>query len=142
MDGAMKGTRVQAGTCRGRYAAGWASFESEAAVAMEHRRAPRYPVKARGTYRLAGCLDWRHCRLIDLSDQGAGLELCSLEMDGWPRGRIEVRIAVLGGEMPLRGEIRNARSFEDRLRVGVEFVDMSLDERNMIALLIGLEATL
>ena len=112
------------------------------AMGIERRRMPRYPVTTRATYRLDGLAAWRDCRLIDLSEQGTAVELFGLDVDDWPTGAIEVRLPVLGAEIALTGEIRNARSFEGRMRVGIEFVDLSNEDRQMVSLLIGFEATI
>src|SRR5262245_37377014 len=105
-------------------------------MASHTRRAPRVPPLseffASGLYMLASQAgqDWASCRVVDLSDGGAGLELRGL----WPtrnREHMLLRIVSAVTDQPVTycAAIRHQHVTESgTLRVGVEFVDVPVPE--------------
>ena len=66
---------------------------------------------------------WRDCRVLDVSSAGAGLELSGTREDQIVGGRLLLAVH-------LRGELRNVGLGRDnRLRAGIEFVDLTDGER-------------
>jgi len=98
------------------------------------RRSRRVPMNCPGRYMGPSDQDWLECRVIDLSLDGAALEVpiptdepsvVTLELqdgDGHPIG------------LELRGAVSNWEAFgDDRLRIGVAFVDMTSLQRYKLA---------
>jgi hypothetical protein len=110
----------------------------------DRRRDPREPAGWLGTYMLANHpeLGWGKCRILDVSASGVGLELLG---PPWPRSDSEKSLLVkLDANAPtdddivqLPGLVRNcgatSRGF---LRVGVEFLGLSSDERRLLTSLV------
>jgi hypothetical protein len=99
------------------------------------RLLPRQVVDWAGAY----CVEedpgsiWGDCRIIDISSGGAGLEI------PFPHREAQVGETVLL-TIQLRGEIRDARMRgENRLRVGIEFTDVSERERAYLESLADLQ---
>ena len=113
-------------------------------VGSDRRRDPREPAGWLGTYMLANHpeLGWGKCRILDVSASGVGLELLG---PPWPRSESEKSLLVkLDANAPsdeeiveLPGLVRNcgatSRGF---LRVGVEFLGLSSDERRLLTTLV------
>ena len=92
---------------------------------------------------------WRECSIIDLSAQGAGIdlrhpdavELLGLWQDGSLRLHAHRRITVRlepepAVEVTVAGELRNAGSGPDGIvRAGIEFVDLDETDRSIVDLL-------
>lgn len=81
----------------------------------------RQPTDWFGTYRIVGDSeqDRRWCRVLDVSTQGAGLELFGTS----PEAALEHRVVV---SVQLRGDIRDAIVLPNSLvRVGIEFTDLT-----------------
>ncbi|HZP28522.1 MAG TPA: PilZ domain-containing protein [Acidimicrobiia bacterium] len=111
---------------------------------IDRRRDPREPAGWLGTYMLVNHPErgWGKCRILDVSASGVGLELFG---PPWPRTDDEKSLIVkLDPNAPvdecavqLPGLVRNCgatpRGF---LRVGVEFVGLSSDERRMLTSLV------
>jgi hypothetical protein len=69
---------------------------------------------------------WHPCRVIDVSSAGAGLELADLEA-------VEKKGSSLLLSVQLRCEVRNiGPGKEQALRVGVEFTDLTEEERSYL----------
>jgi hypothetical protein len=110
----------------------------------DRRRDPREPAGWLGTYMLANHPErgWGKCRILDVSASGVGLELLG---PPWPRTESEKSLLVkLDASAPvdetavqLPGLVRNcgatSRGF---LRVGVEFLGLTSDERRMLTTLV------
>ena len=82
---------------------------------------PRQPTDWFGTYRIDGDPEqrWRWCRVLDVSTQGAGLELFDTTPEAAGEGRIIVSVQ-------LRGAVRDAVALPNKLvRVGMEFTDLT-----------------
>jgi len=99
------------------------------------RALPRQFADWGGTYIIESDPDmqWRDCRVIDISSMGAGFELLDAPRQATEGERIFVAVH-------LRGEIRNARpTHQGRLRVGTQFVDIADEDRVSLRSLTGLD---
>jgi len=77
---------------------------------------------------------WRDCRIVDMSSAGAGLEL----LDANPEEAAGKSIIIA---LHIRGEVRHAEpSRNQRLRTGVQFVDLTEEHRVYLQSLAELEA--
>ena len=108
-------------------------------LSSEHelrRLIPRQFVGWNGRYVIDGASEqrWQDCRLIDISSAGAGLELVGstvAEVEGQ-------RIVV---SLQLKGETRHSsESAPGRIKVGIEFVELTEAEKAYMASLQKLDA--
>jgi PilZ domain len=113
-------------------------------TAVQRRRAPRYPADWAARYRFDTRAEWRNCRLIDVSWEGAALELHAVDDDEPLVGLFDLEIkSVTGsdGGIPVRGEIRHhLRTAMGRVIVGIEFRDLTIEELQLLQLLVSLRA--
>jgi hypothetical protein len=78
---------------------------------------------------------WRDCRVLDVSSAGAGLELQGLDADDSVGSRILLAVH-------LRGELRNTEpTTSGHLRAGIQFINLTPDEREYLDSLAELQAT-
>ncbi len=96
---------------------------------VEHRRLlPRQFTDWPGLVAIEGCSEppWRDCRVVDVSTTGAGIELHnapSIEMVGR-----RIFLAIY-----LQAEVRHhTPPSETGMRLGLQFVDLTHDERDYI----------
>lgn len=110
----------------------------------ERRRSQRYAAGWAAYYRLDPGDEWRECRVIDVSSDGAALELQGATQINGIVGPIEVQIASVTGErvgVSLRGVIRrHAEVAPRRIVAGIEFTVLRPEERNALHLLVGLRS--
>jgi hypothetical protein len=81
---------------------------------------------------------WRDCEVIDISPLGLGVTFHHPQPWELVGRRISVDAPAIGSSVNLRleGEIRNAApSMEGGVRVGIEFVGLSKNERAIMAVL-------
>jgi PilZ domain len=100
------------------------------------RLLPRHFTDWRARYMIEGDPEerWRDCRIVDMSSAGAGLEL----LDANPEETAGKSIVIA---LHLRGEVRHAEPAKNqRLRTGVQFVDISEEHRVYLQSLAELEA--
>ena len=111
---------------------------------IDRRRDHREAAGWLGTYMLANHpeLGWGKCRILDVSASGVGLELFG---PPWPRSdseksllvKLDASAPVEDGAVQLPGLVRNcgatSRGF---LRVGVELLGLTADERRMLTALV------
>lgn len=92
--------------------------------AQLRRSTPRQFTAWRGRYQLAGdpAHHWRECQIVDVSATGAGLLLASATP-------IEVRNRRLVLSMQMPAMVKNVTDGQPGVRVGIEFLDISEDER-------------
>ena len=121
---------------------------------MDRRRSQREPAGWMGTYMVIGRpeLGWGECRVLDVSTAGVGLELYG----PWPRDDADKALLIkLDPSGPsgdcdddsvesrcaqLPGVVRNlGASRFGFLRVGVEFVGLGPDQRQLLMSLLGRE---
>jgi hypothetical protein len=77
---------------------------------------------------------WRDCRVLDVSSAGAGLEL----LETAPGELVGTRILLA---VHLRGELRNSEPTKsDHTRAGIQFVDLTVEERFYLDSLAELQA--
>jgi hypothetical protein len=116
-------------------------------VAKERRRKRRHGVSGwTGRYRLEGATGWRDCRLVDISETGAGFEAFMLATDA-----VRLTIAELELVDPspdaeatirVRGKVSHlTRSQEGHVRVGIEFVGLTALEARLLGILFSREAS-
>ena len=110
----------------------------------ERRRDARQGAGWLGTYMLTAqpMLGWAECRVLDVSSSGVGLELFG---PPWPPEDHDAELLVkldpeaesVHGTVELPGVIRNrAASRFGFVRVGVEFVGLTSEERRLVAELV------
>jgi hypothetical protein len=113
------------------------------------RAAERQPVGWPGRYRLddGPFQVWGDCRVLDVSAFGAGFEIfgAEIELFGSPRRLVDTRRLTVevtsadggGTGVHLRGEIRNAAPGDHGgVRVGVEFTELTLLEREILKIVL------
>ena len=113
-------------------------------TAVERRRARRYPSNWSARYRFDTTAEWRDCRIIDVSLDGAAVELYNHNAVESITGMLHLEIDSGAGDqigVALGAQIRHSVRLQDvRLLVGVEFAALGRDERNLLHLLIGLRS--
>jgi PilZ domain len=110
----------------------------------QRRRSRRYPTDWAARFRFDAAAAWRTCRLIDVSWDGAALELYGVGDDEPLTGPMDVDITPVTGSddgILLRGSIRHrARTAIGRVIVGIEFRRLSADEMQVLRLLVSVRA--
>jgi hypothetical protein len=110
----------------------------------QRRRSRRYATDWAARFRLDSAAEWRNCRLIDVSWDGAALELYGVDADEPLVGSMHVEIKSIAGNddgIFVRGSIRHrARTSIGRVIVGIEFRRLSADEMQLLRLLVSLRA--
>lgn len=94
-------------------------------MAQQRRLLPRQYANWPGRFAIEGQPDgvWHNCRVIDMSSGGAGLDLFSVAPDD-----IDGRNIMLA--VHLRGQIRHCTTTTDeRVRVGIQFLDLGANQR-------------
>jgi acetamidase/formamidase len=111
----------------------------------EQRRSPRYAADWAARYRLDERDEWRVCRVVDVSLDGAALELVDVTFVEGLTGPIVVQVASISGDqigVTLRAVIRRHEQLDNgRMLVGVEFSVLRDEERNLLRLLVGLRTS-
>ena len=99
------------------------------------RLLPRQLANWRGRYMIEGDPEqrWRDCRVVDISSAGAGIEL----LDATPE-ETEGKKIILAFQ--LRAEVKHTRTADDKVRVGMQFVELSEVEQRYLAALAELDA--
>jgi hypothetical protein len=110
----------------------------------EQRRSPRYPADWAARYRLDARAAWRRCQLIDVSSDGAAIELHGVAHDEPLVGIFHLEIMSVTGSddgIPVRGAIRHrSRTAMGRVLVGIEFEALTVEQLRMLELLVNLRA--
>lgn len=99
------------------------------------RLLPRQLADWRGRYIVEGDPEenWRDCRVVDISSAGAGVEVPG----GSPEETEGHRIVLV---IHLIAEVKYAKAQQDKLRVGLQFVELSDAERRYLGSLADLDA--
>ncbi len=100
------------------------------------RLLPRHFTDWQGKYMIEDDPDelWRDCRVVDMSSAGAGLELLGVRPEELPGHKIILAVQ-------LRGEVRNFRPGRNEgMRVGIQFSDLTPEEREYLDSLMELKA--
>lgn len=80
---------------------------------------------------------WRECFLVDLSRDGAGVELFDITPEEIRSYRIIVQVQMPRAVLHLRGDVRHAaQGQQGGLHVGLQFVGLSALERDMLEALL------
>jgi hypothetical protein len=110
----------------------------------QRRRSARYPTDWAATFRFDPRAEWRNCRLIDVSWDGAALELYGVGNGEPLEGPIFVDIKSVTGSddgIFVSALIRHrARTAIGRTLVGIEFHRLSVEELQLLRLLVSLRA--
>ena len=106
----------------------------------EQRGSPRYPAEWVARYRLDAGMDWRDSRVIDVSLDGATLELYNASPRELLAGPLYLQISTVGRDevgATLRGVLRrHVRLDNGRVIVGIEIAVLRREERNLLHLLV------
>jgi hypothetical protein len=109
---------------------------------VQGRRAPRFSTDLPIQYRFRSNAPWRDCRIVDVSEHGAAVELDQLEPGESFRQRIDLQVSTVardGVGIIFRGQIRRrSRRPDGVLVVGVEFTPTDVDCASLLCLLVGL----
>ena len=107
----------------------------------DRRRSRRITADWAARFRFAKNADWRPCRLIDVSWDGAALDLTDVDGDEPLTGRMYVEIVSLAGTEPgitVDGTIRHgARTAMGRTLVGLEFRRLTKDELKLLRIIVN-----
>ena len=110
----------------------------------QRRRSLRYPADWAARFRFDPRAEWRNCRLIDVSWEGAALELHGVDDDEPLAGPMFVDIKSVTGSddgIFVSAVIRHrARTAIGRTIVGIEFHRLSVEELQLLRLLVSLRA--
>jgi hypothetical protein len=111
----------------------------------EQRRIPRHPTDWAARFRLDAEVEWRDCQVIDVSADGAALELQGVAADEPLAGRFDLEItSVDDGDHPVSvtGIIRHGkRTAMGRVLVGIEFQELTDEQLRLLELLVSLRAS-
>lgn len=103
----------------------------------KNRRAAR---EWTGRYRLEHASGWRDCTLIDVSETGAGFQAFMLATDAVALSTAELELVDPSGDhvIRLRGRVAHlTRSNEGHVRIGLEFVELTDLESQLLGMLFG-----
>jgi len=104
------------------------------------RRIHRQPIGWAASYQMADevALSWRDCRVVDISMLGMGITLARCESSDLVGRLISVNLpgAASSVNVRLEGEIKSAvPTINRRLRIGIEFTELSEAEQAITAVL-------
>ncbi|MDQ1429998.1 MAG: hypothetical protein QOF40_600 [Actinomycetota bacterium] len=113
----------------------------------EQRRVPRHRTDRAARYRLdaEAEAEWRDCQVIDVSSDGAALELYGIVDDEPLQGVFHLEItSVSDGDdpVPVAGVLRHGRRTAlGRVLVGIEFQGLTAEQLRLLELLVSLRAS-
>jgi hypothetical protein len=111
----------------------------------DQRRQPRYPADWVARYRFDRRQSWQDCRVLDLSRDGAALELQGIGTHRAVREnslylQIESVLGVPNGAT-LRADIRHCgRTSGGKVFVGIEFRELPAEQFRLLGLMAGLRS--
>lgn len=110
----------------------------------EQRRLQRDPVDRAARYRLGGGSAWRECQIIDVSWDGAAIELHGVDDDEPLVGPFDLEVMSAtddGVPVPVGGDIRHrTRTSLGRVIVGIEFRALTVEQLQLLELLVSVRA--
>jgi hypothetical protein len=84
---------------------------------------------------------WRRCRIVDISREGAGLELFDTTTEEAQAHRVVLELAIPPAVLRLRGDVRHARpGVNGGVHVGVHFTSLAALEKDLLDSLVGPES--
>jgi hypothetical protein len=109
----------------------------------EQRNAHRYATDWVARYRFSRRKAWQDCQILDVSRDGAALELRGVDPErvaGERRIHLQIQSVLgVGPGAPLLAEVRHCRQTAGgRVLVGVEFNDLPAEQFRLLGLLVGL----
>jgi PilZ domain len=112
----------------------------------EQRSTPRYATDWVARYRFAKRKPWQDCQIVDLSRDGAALELHGADPErvvGERQIHVQIQSVLgVGRGAPLVADIRRrGRTPDGTVLVGVEFPDLPAEQFRLFGLLAGLGTT-
>jgi len=111
----------------------------------EQRRSPRYSTDWAAQYRYHHTEPWRACRIIDVSFDGAAIELYETTSNDPVEGRFHLQVcSIVDGEAGVSVDATLRRHVEPpdgRLIVGIEFAALAPMTRNLLQLLVRLRTS-
>jgi hypothetical protein len=100
----------------------------------------RYQVEEPAKYQVEGVSAdrWGECRIVDISPEGAAVELLGALATTAVKSRVVLEVSVTDGSAELLpGQIKNVkRQRGGRVRIGLQFVEMSDSRRAAVASLL------
>ena len=112
-------------------------------MTVERRRAERRRTDWTAHVRLDGDDEWRPCRVIDVSFDGAALELDAAAVGQEPGAPVQLRVqSIAGGDagIQLSARLRRVERSAERVVAGLEFSEVRDEERRLLQLLVGLRS--
>jgi len=111
----------------------------------EQRRLRRDASDRPARYRLGGGSAWRECQIIDVSWDGAAIELHGVDDDEPLVGRFDLQVMSTTADgddgVPVGGEIRHrTRTSLGRVIVGIEFRALTVQQLQLLRLLVSARA--
>ena len=110
---------------------------------VQRRRSQRHPTDVPVDYRFGPAAPWRTCRIVDVSEHGATVELHNLEPGESFGDRIDLEISSVPEDavgVVLRAQIRRRSRLPDGLVIGVEFMPTGTDCVNPLRLVAELHS--
>jgi hypothetical protein len=84
---------------------------------------------------------WLKCRIVDISREGAGLELFDTTTEEATVHLVVLELAIPPAVLRLRGDVRHARlGANGGVHVGVHFTSLTALERDLLDSLVGPES--
>jgi hypothetical protein len=110
-------------------------------MTVDRRRSERHSAGWAAEFRLDERDPWRRCRVIDVSFEGAAVELSDVTVTEGVDGPLQLRISSAVDQehgILLRTVVRRIVELEGRVIAGVEFSVLRSEERSLLHLLVGL----
>jgi len=99
------------------------------------RRALRRELEWTARYLLEGSRDqgWRECRILDISREGAGVELFNATSEEARTHRVVLEVEITPAVLRLAGDVRHVRlGTNGGLHVGLHFAGLSVLEQDLL----------
>jgi PilZ domain len=99
------------------------------------RRALRRELEWTARYILEGSRDrgWRECRILDISQEGAGVELFDVTSEEARTNRVVLEVEITPALLRLTGDVRHVRpGMNGGQHVGLHFTGLSVLEQDLL----------